>query len=128
MKHFLAEQHRQAVRLKRGGANGDSGAQSCDETIGCPETRRPLPGTIQDQELLLDENGLGDYGTDATRTQESGKRNDDVDEKDDQIAHLSIAARTANAGNWSENQQFARGKIGVRGPADRVGRPERGGF
>jgi hypothetical protein len=30
-----------------------------------------------------------------------------VDEKDDQIAHLSIIARTGNARDWSENQQFA---------------------
>ena len=82
-------------------------AQSCEETIGCPEPGRPLPGTIQDQELLLDENGLGDHGTDPSRAQESRKRNDDVDEKDDQIAHLCIVARTGNAGDWSENWQFA---------------------
>ena len=34
--------------------------------------------------------------------QESRKRNDDMDEKDDQIAHLSIVARTGNARDWSE--------------------------
>jgi hypothetical protein len=38
--------------------------------------------------LLLDENGLGDHGTEAARTQESGKRSDDMDEKGDEIAHL----------------------------------------
>jgi hypothetical protein len=81
----------------------EHGAQSCDETIGCPETRRPLPGTIQDQELLLDENGFGDHGTDPARAQESRNRNDDMGEKDDQIAHLSIVARTGNARDWSEN-------------------------
>jgi hypothetical protein len=30
-----------------------------------------------------------------------------VDEKDDQIAHLSIVARAGNARDWSENWQFA---------------------
>ena len=31
-----------------------------------------------------------------------------VDSRDDQIAHLSIVARTGNSGDWSKNQQFAR--------------------
>jgi hypothetical protein len=43
--------------------------------------------------LLLDENCLGDNGTDAARTQESGKSSDDMDEKDDGIAHLLIIAK-----------------------------------
>jgi hypothetical protein len=30
-----------------------------------------------------------------------------MDEKDDQIAHLSIVARTGNAGDWSEDLPFA---------------------
>ena len=30
-----------------------------------------------------------------------------MDEKDDQITHLSIVAETGNAGDWSENWQFA---------------------
>ena len=40
--------------------------------------------------MLLDENCLGDNGTEAAQTQESGKSGDDVDEKDDEIAHLLI--------------------------------------
>ena len=30
-----------------------------------------------------------------------------MDEKHDQITHLSIVARMGNAGDWSENWQFA---------------------
>jgi len=63
----------------------------------------PLPRTIADQELLLDKNGLGDHRTDAARTPESGKRSEDMDEKDDEIAHLSILARTANLRNCAVN-------------------------
>jgi hypothetical protein len=59
--------------------------------------RRPLPRTIEDQELVPGENGLGDYGTDAARTQKPGKSSDDVDEKDDEIAHLSILTNPGNA-------------------------------
>jgi hypothetical protein len=44
---------------------------------------------------LLDENGLSDDRTDAARTQEPGKCSNDMEEQDDEIAHLSILARTA---------------------------------
>ena len=40
--------------------------------------------------MLLDENCLGDHRTEAARTRESGKSSDDMDEKDDEIAHLLI--------------------------------------
>jgi hypothetical protein len=52
-----------------------------------------LPRTIKDEELLFDEDGLGDYGTEAARTQESGKSSDDMDEEDDEIAHFLIIAK-----------------------------------
>jgi len=45
--------------------------------------------------LLFYENGLGNHRTDAARTQESGERSDDMDEKDDEIGHLTVLARTA---------------------------------
>jgi hypothetical protein len=88
--------------------SGWPGAQSRDETIGCPETRRPLPGTIQRPELLLHENGFSGHGTIPAPTQESRQRNDDMDAKDDQIAHLRTVGRTGNARDWSENWQLAR--------------------
>jgi hypothetical protein len=43
--------------------------------------------------LLFDENGLGCHGTDAARAQEAGKRGDDMDEKDDEIAHFIIITK-----------------------------------
>ena len=33
---------------------------------------------------MLDEDGLSDHGTDAARTQEPGKRSNDMDAKDDE--------------------------------------------
>ena len=51
--------------------------------------------SIEDQELLFDENGLSDDRTDSARTHEPGERSDDMNEKDDEIAHLNILARTA---------------------------------
>jgi hypothetical protein len=43
--------------------------------------------------LLFDENGLGCHGTDPGRAQEARKRNDDMDEKDDEIAHFIIITK-----------------------------------
>jgi hypothetical protein len=60
---------------------------------------------------LLDENGLGDHRTDAARTPESGKSSEGMNEKDDELAHLSILARTANPRNCAANQQFARDRL-----------------
>ena len=62
--------------------------------IGCP-----LPRTIEDQELLFDENGLGGYGTDAVRTQESDTSSDDMKEEDDEIAHSLIITNPGIAWN-----------------------------
>jgi len=85
----------------------EESAQSCDETVGCLEPGRPLSGSIQDQELLLDENGLRDHGADAARAHKSGKGGDDMDEKNDEIAHRSIVARSANTRNCGANWEFA---------------------
>ena len=45
--------------------------------------------------MLVDENELGDERTDSALTQEPGERSDDMNEKDDEIAHPTILARTA---------------------------------
>jgi hypothetical protein len=52
---------------------------------------------------MLNQNRLGDYRAHLARTAESGKRNDDMDEKGDEIAHFSIVARRRNAGNCGAN-------------------------
>ena len=45
--------------------------------------------------MLVDENELGDERTDSALTQEPGERSDDMDEKNDEIVHPTILARTA---------------------------------
>ena len=61
---------------------------------------------------MLDENGLGDHGTEAARAKKPGDRNDDMKEKHDEMAHHSIVARTANAGNYGAIYQFAIDRSG----------------
>ena len=48
---------------------------------------------IEDQQLMFDENGLGNYGTDAARTRQPGDGGEEMDEKDHEIAHCRIVAR-----------------------------------
>jgi len=48
---------------------------------------------------VLDENGLSDDRTNATRTQEPSEPSDDMDEKDDEIAPPIILPRTAKLQN-----------------------------
>ena len=42
---------------------------------------------------MFDEDGLGNYGTDAARTRKSGDGREEMDEKDHEIAHFRIVAR-----------------------------------
>jgi hypothetical protein len=81
----------------------EENAQSCGETIGWPESGRPLSGSIQDQELPLDENGFRDHGADAARAHKSGKGGDDMDEKNEEIAHHSTVAGSADTRNCAAN-------------------------
>jgi hypothetical protein len=54
-------------------------------------------------ELVLDENGFGDYGTDAARTRESDKSSADMNEEDDEIAHLLIVTKPGVAWGCASN-------------------------
>jgi hypothetical protein len=42
---------------------------------------------------MFDEDGLGNYGTDAAGTRKSGDGREKMDEKDHEIAHFRIVAR-----------------------------------
>jgi hypothetical protein len=46
-----------------------------------------LPGAIQDQELVFEQNGLGNEGTDAARLEQLGQDGDQVDQKDEEMTH-----------------------------------------
>jgi hypothetical protein len=52
-----------------------------------------VPRTIEDQELLLDEDRLRHHGTHAAGTQEPGERCDEMNEKNDQIAHFIVVSK-----------------------------------
>jgi hypothetical protein len=59
-------------------------------------------GSIQEQHLMLAENGFGNHGTDAARAQEPGNGSKGMNEKYQEMAHRGIEARRANSGNYAE--------------------------
>ena len=68
-------------------------APAGDEPIREAEVGSAVAGTIEDQQLMFDEEGLGNYATDAARLCQSGEGGDEVDEKDHEIAHSRMVAR-----------------------------------
>ena len=52
---------------------------------------------------MLDEDGLGKYGTDAAVTCKSGDGGEEVDEKDHEIAHICIVARNGKLAEFRAN-------------------------
>ena len=62
-----------------------------------------VPGAIHDQELVLEEERLRNYGTGAARSEQAGQGSDEVDEKNDQIAHHRIVAGRGIPRNLGRN-------------------------
>jgi len=62
-----------------------------------------LARAIEDQQLMFDEDGLDNYGTDAARTRKSGDGREEMDEKDHEIAHFRIVARNRKLAEFRAN-------------------------
>jgi hypothetical protein len=52
-----------------------------------------VPRTTEDQELLPDEDRLRHHGTHAAGTKMPGERCDEMNEKNDQIAHFIVVSK-----------------------------------
>jgi hypothetical protein len=70
--------------------------QAEEEAIGRSEIGRPLPGAIADEQLVLEQQGLGGDGADAAGAQEPREGDQQVDGKDEDFSHR--ANRTITAG------------------------------
>src|ERR1035441_3233065 len=64
---------------------------------------RSLPGAIHDQELVLEEKRLRDYGTDPARTEQPSQDGNEMDEKKGQIAHRRMVAGQGILRNLGRN-------------------------
>jgi hypothetical protein len=67
------------------------------------QIRRWLPGAIRDQELMLEQKRLGNDGTGTARSEQASQGSDEMDEKDDQIAHHRILAGQEIPTNYGRN-------------------------
>jgi hypothetical protein len=56
-----------------------------------------------DQELVLEEKGLRNYGTDPTRSEQPGHGGDQGDKKNDPIAHQRVVAAREIPRNHGRN-------------------------
>jgi len=70
--------------------------QAEEEAIGRSEIGRSLPGAIADGQLVLEQQGLGGDGADATGAEELRNGDQQVDGKDEDFSHR--ANRTITAG------------------------------
>ena len=52
---------------------------------------------------MFDENGLGNYRTDAAWTRQSGGDREEMDEKDHEIAHSCMVARNRELAEFRTN-------------------------
>jgi len=64
--------------------------------ISKAEVGGPSPGAIQNQQLLLDEYGLGHQGTRPAWTGEPGNGRQDVEHQDGQVAHGTMLTSWRN--------------------------------
>jgi hypothetical protein len=67
-----------------------------DDGIREAEIRCPLPGPIEDQQLL-EEHGFGDHRTGAAGTGKSGDYREQVENEDGQVTHATILSRQHRA-------------------------------
>ena len=76
-------------RAAQPGRLQEQSAPTGDEAIREAEMGSALAGAIEDEQLMFDQEGLGNYGTDAARTRKSDEGSDEMDEKDHEIAHAA---------------------------------------
>jgi hypothetical protein len=62
-----------------------------------------LARAIEDEQLMSDEDGLREYGTDAAATCKSSGGGDEMDEKDHEIVHFRIVARNRKLADFRAN-------------------------
>jgi hypothetical protein len=85
-----------ATRTQPGRFDKD-GADASHRAIGNPKIGCAAARSIQKQQLLLQQNGLGDDGTDFTGPEDSDDVDDDMDQQKEDTAHSRIVTDEAAA-------------------------------
>src|SRR6516225_7745200 len=90
-QHTLEMQ--QSGRLQNDGGTKDTCraheqcAQAGDDPICSTQVGSTLAPAIEDQQLMPDQHGFGDYGTESTRPCQSGQSDDQMNEYDSEVTH-----------------------------------------
>ena len=91
----------QSGRLHNDGGTKDTrraheqGAQAGDDPIRGTQVGRTLAPAIEDEELMLEQHGLGDNGTESTRPRESGQGDDQMNKYDSEVTHPGNGINTS---------------------------------
>ena len=87
----------QRAKLRQPVRAHEQRGQAEEKAIGGSEIGRPLPGAITDEQLVFEQQGLGGDGADATGAKELREGDQQVDGKDEDVAHRANRTITANA-------------------------------
>jgi hypothetical protein len=91
----------QSGRLQNDGGTKDTcrahgpRAQAGDDPIRGTQVGGTLAPAMEDQQLMPDQHGFGDNGTESTRPCQSGHGNDQMNEQDEKVAHPGNGINTS---------------------------------
>ena len=74
------------------------GAQAGDDTIPGAEVGRTLAAAIEDDQLMPDQRGFGDNGTESARPCQSGQGDDHMNKQGEEVTHSGNLINTSNHG------------------------------
>ena len=108
----------QSGRLQNdGGTNSTCGAheqvaQAGDDPIRGAQVGRTLAPAIEDEQLMPDQHGFGDNGTESTWPRQSGQGDDQMNEYDSQVAHAGNGINSSKTTALKPIWQFAIDRLG----------------
>jgi hypothetical protein len=103
----------QSGRLQNDGGTKDTcraheqRTQSGNDPIRGTQVGRTLAPAIEDEQLMPDQHGFGDNGTESTRLRQSGQGDDQMNEYDSEIAHPGNGINTSKTTALRPVCQFA---------------------
>ena len=91
----------------------EKGAQAGDDPIGGMQVGCPLAAAIEDQQLMPDQHGFGNNGTEAARLCQSRHGDDQMNEQDEEVAHPGNGISTSRTTAFRPIWQFAMDTVGA---------------
>ena len=96
----IAERRMRARRMKRVHKSGD-------DPIPCAQVRRAFAAAIQDQKLMPDQDRFGDHIVEPAGLRQPNHSDDQMQQKNEEVAHPTILTRPANPLIFAPTLEFA---------------------